>query len=122
MKDKVNKIKRRQKFRPFAPAILEEKAHEYFDMPVDQSRFMQYAFNNKTYKLPATTHADGTSRVQTVCNDSDSHLRKLLELWYDETGCPALLNTSMNVKGQPIVNDVVDTLNFMNVYNISVNE
>ena len=121
MKDKVNEIKRRQKFRPFAPAILQEYAHEYFEMPVDQSRFMQYAFNNKTDKLPATVHVDGTSRVQTVPM-GDTHLRTILDMWYKETGCPALLNTSMNIKGQPIVNDAQDALDFMNRYNVSVNE
>lgn len=121
MRDRVNKIKRRQKFRPFAPVILEEYAHEYFEMPVDQSRFMQYAFNNKTNKLPATMHVDGTSRVQTVPEDA-SHIRRILHMWYKETGCPALLNTSMNIKGQPIVNNAQDALDFMNMYNVSVNE
>lgn len=121
MKDRVNKIKRRQKFRPFAPVILEEHVHEYFKMPVDQSRFMQYAFDNKTSMLPATMHVDGTSRVQTVPKD-DTHIRKVLEMWYKETGCPVLLNTSMNIKGQPIVNDAHDALRFMDMYNVSVNE
>lgn len=121
MKDKVNEIKRRQKFRPFAPVILEEYVHKYFEMPVDKSRFMQYAFNNKTDKLPATIHVDGTSRVQTVSLE-DSHIRTLLDMWYIETGCPALLNTSMNIKGQPIVNDAHDALRFMDMYNVSVNE
>jgi carbamoyltransferase len=122
IKDVVNNIKQRQQFRPFAPAILEELVHEYFEMPLgwDNSRYMQVVARCKyPEKYPAIIHKDGTSRVQTVPNDN-SPFRKLLELWYAKTGCPMLLNTSLNIKGQPMVNNHDDASNFSNCYNIVV--
>jgi carbamoyltransferase len=68
---------------------------------------------------PAIIHRDGTSRVQTVPNDG-SPFRRLLEAWYKETGCPMLLNTSLNIKGQPMVNDHADALNFEHQYGVKV--
>lgn len=119
VKERVNEIKRRQQFRPFAPAVLEEYADEYFDLP-GPSPFMQYAVPcKKTKELPGIVHADGTSRVQTVPRDG-SGFRRLLEAWYNETGCPVLLNTSLNIKGQPIVNDKDDARAFQKYYNVPV--
>ena len=92
IKDRVNEIKRRQKFRPFAPAVLEEHASTYFDGPTGP--FMQYTATCKDPGLPAIVHGDGTSRVQTVSSNQSVGFRKLLERWYEETGCPMLLNTS----------------------------
>lgn len=121
MKDKVNEIKRRQTFRPFAPAILEECAHEYFDIPKNSSPYMSYVYKCKKPELiPACVHADGTARVQTVPWNSPSILRKILEYWYDMTGCPVLLNTSLNIKGQPMVNTWEDALDFQKHYNVIV--
>lgn len=54
---------------------------------------------------PAIVHVDGTSRVQTVSKEDNPEFRELLEMWYKETGCPMLLNTSLNIKGEPILND-----------------
>ena len=122
IKDKVNAIKQRQEFRPFAPAILEEVCNDYFDMPCgwDNSRYMQVVARCRHPQLfPAIVHKDGTSRVQTVPNDG-SPFRKLLELWYAETGCPMLLNTSLNIKGQPMVNDHADAKNFERHYGVKV--
>jgi carbamoyltransferase len=68
---------------------------------------------------PAIVHRDGTSRVQTVPNDG-SPFRKLLELWYDRTGCPMLLNTSLNIKGKPMVNDLADSKDFERQYGVKV--
>ena len=122
IKDKVNEIKRRQKFRPFAPIILEEYADTYFDMPngFDNSRYMQVIARCRLPDLfPAIVHYDGTSRVQTVPNDG-SGIRELLEKWYVLTGCPMLLNTSLNVRGEPMVNDRLDADRFEKLYNISV--
>lgn len=119
-KDTVNEIKKRQKFRPFAPAVLEEHADEYFELRGRTSRFMQYAPLCRTpHALPAVIHADGTSRVQTVPNNGTG-FRKLLEAWYEETGCPVLLNTSLNIKGKPMVNDSLDAEAFRNHYDIPV--
>lgn len=122
IKDKVNEIKRRQQFRPFAPVILEEYANKYFDMPkgFKTSPYMQVtAPCLDPENFPAIVHADGTSRVQTVPNDG-SGIRKLLEKWYATTGCPMLLNTSLNIRGEPMVNDRADADRFEKLYGIKV--
>jgi carbamoyltransferase len=122
IKDKVNEIKRRQKFRPFAPIILEEYADTYFDMPrgFSNSRYMQTIARCRVPDLfPAIVHHDGTSRVQTVPNDG-SGIRELLEKWYLLTGCPMLLNTSLNIRGEPMVNDRNDADRFEIMYNVKV--
>lgn len=122
IKDKVNEIKRRQKFRPFAPIILEEHVNDYFDMPHnwDDSRYMQVIATCRHPDLfPAIVHFDGTSRVQTVPKDG-SGIRKLLEQWYQETGCPMLLNTSLNIRGEPMVNDRDDADRFEKLYGVKV--
>jgi carbamoyltransferase len=122
IKDKVNEIKRRQKFRPFAPVVLEELADMYFDMPSgwSDSRYMQSVATCRYPDLfPAIVHADRTSRVQTVPKDG-SGIRKLLEKWYALTGCPMLLNTSLNIRGEPMVNDRSDADRFEIMYGITV--
>ena len=123
IKDKVNKIKRRQEFRPFAPVILEELVDEYFDMPVGfkTSPYMQVvAYCRHPDKFPAIIHADKTSRVQTVDKDCTSGIRQLLEAWYEWTGCPMLLNTSLNIRGEPMVNDRADADRFEQLYGVRV--
>lgn len=123
IKDRMNEIKRRQKFRPFAPMILEEDVHDYFEMPenVTQSPYMQFVAKCKFPEdLPAIIHKDGTSRVQTVNEQQHPELYKLLKAFKDETGCPILVNTSLNIKGMPIVNDVSDAQAFQNHYGINV--
>ena len=122
IKDKVNEIKRRQKFRPFAPVILEEYADMYFDMPrgFNNSRYMQVIARCRHPDLfPAIVHHDGTSRVQTVPKDG-SGIRELLEKWYVLTGCPMLLNTSLNIRGEPMVNDREDADRFEQLYGVKV--
>ena len=122
IKNQVNAIKRRQQFRPFAPAILEECTSTYFDMPkgFTNSRYMQSVANCRSPDLfPAIVHHDGTSRVQTVPADG-SGLRLLLEKWYATTGCPMLLNTSLNIRGEPMVNDRVDADRFELLYGVKV--
>jgi carbamoyltransferase len=122
IKDAVNMIKRRQKFRPFAPIILEEFADEYFEMPKGfaTSRYMQTTAKClRTDEFPAIIHVDGTSRVQTVPRDG-SGIRELLCLWYTWTGCPMLLNTSLNVRGEPMVNDRADADRFEQLYGVKV--
>ena len=119
IKHRVNEIKKRQQFRPFAPAILEEHAAEYFDGPV--SSYMQYtAVCRFPERFPAIVHKDGTSRVQTVSKTDRSGFRQLLEQWYAETGCPMLLNTSLNIKGRPMVNTWNDGQQFAKYYNVKV--
>ena len=122
IKDQVNEIKRRQQFRPFAPVILEELAHQYFDMPQGwaRSRYMQsVAHCRSPERFPAIVHYDGTSRVQTVPRDG-SGMRELLEKWYVMTGCPMLLNTSLNIRGEPMVNDRADADRFQALYGVKV--
>ncbi len=120
IKDRVNEIKQRQKFRPFAPAILAELADDYFDIPSGSSPYMQMVARCRNPELfPAVVHADGTSRVQTVAADG-SPFRRLLELWYKQTGCPMLLNTSLNVRGKPMVNDHKDALAWEREYKIPI--
>ena len=123
IKHRVNEIKRRQQFRPFAPVILEEYVHEYFNMPMgfSTSPYMQVvAYCKEPKKFPAIIHADGTSRVQTVGKDCKSGIRQLLEAWHVWTGCPMLLNTSLNIRGEPMVNDRADADRFEKLYNIKV--
>lgn len=122
IKDQVNAIKRRQKFRPFAPVILEELARDYFSFPSgwDHSRYMQVIADCRYPELyPAIVHADNTSRVQTVPKNG-SGIRRLLEAWYDKTGCPMLLNTSLNIRGEPMVNDRSDADRFEMLYGVKV--
>ena len=122
IKDQVNEIKRRQKFRPFAPVVLAEHVHELFDMPPGwhRSPYMQSVADCRRPDLyPAICHVDNTSRVQTVAADG-SGIRSLLEAWYARTGCPMLLNTSLNIRGEPMVNDRTDADRFEQLYKIKV--
>lgn len=117
VKRTVNQIKRRQNFRPFAPAILEEYADEYFEGPMNE--YMQYVAQAK-HDYKSVTHIDGTARVQIVPKDSRSIIRPILEEWYEKTKCPMLLNTSLNIKGQPMVDTWEDALEFERKYNVKV--
>ena len=122
IKDRLNDIKKRQKFRPFAPVILEEHVHNYFDVwPGFTSPYMQFTANCvHPDKYPAIVHADGSSRVQTVNAEQHPGLYELLTRFHERTGCPMLVNTSLNIKGQPIVNDVHDAFEFTERYGIAV--
>jgi carbamoyltransferase len=122
IKDRVNRIKRRQAFRPFAPVILAEHCDEFFSMPSGFSRspYMQSVARCRwPDSFPAIVHHDGTSRVQTVGADG-SGIRRLLERWYELTGCPMLLNTSLNIRGEPMVNDRSDADRFEQLYGVRV--
>ncbi len=121
IKAQMNTIKNRQEFRPFAPSVLEEHAHEIFDMPTKKSQFMQYVAKCKyPEKYPAICHVDNTSRVQTVSKKDNPGYYKLIKEFYKETGCPMVLNTSLNIKGQPIVNDEEQREQFINKYGVKV--
>lgn len=132
------KIKFRESFRPFAPVVLEEVAGDYFEMS-GESPFMLRTVQVKGFKriensinvsssdlneisieneldkiyspLPSVTHLDGSARVQTINASSDSFLRILLEEFYSITKCPVLVNTSFNVRGEPIVGKPEEALN-----------
>jgi carbamoyltransferase len=107
-KDKVNKIKQREWWRPFGASVLEDKANQFFDIPI--SRHM--LFNSKVLYsgIPGVTHVDGTCRHQTVPNE-DSPIQWLLTYLELETGLPIVLNTSLNMKGKPICSTVKEAIN-----------
>ncbi|MCC9599986.1 carbamoyltransferase [Stieleria sp. JC731] len=105
------KIKFRESFRPFAPAVLASEAHRFFDLSEDTtSPYMLMVCNVKTDSLPATTHVDGSARVQTVNDVDNPSFAKLLKTFHQTTGCPVLINTSFNVRGEPIVGSPEDAL------------
>jgi carbamoyltransferase len=120
IKDEVNKIKKRELFRPFAPVVLEEYASKWFDMDFN-SPYMQYAVKClQPDKIPSVVHKDGTSRVQTVNAKQHPGLHQVLSNWYVLTGVPVLLNTSLNIKGQPLLNDINDIMEWEKTYNFNI--
>jgi carbamoyltransferase len=120
IKDKVNLIKQRELFRPFAPAVLAEHASKWFDIDFE-SPYMQYTVKClKPDKIPSVVHVDGTSRVQTVTKEQHYGLYRVLNKFYLQTGVPVLLNTSLNIKGQPLLNDTDDILEWQKVYNFDI--
>lgn len=120
-KARMNTIKKREQFRPFAPAVLAEHANTYFDMPVTESPYMQFVARcQHPDMLPGICHVDNTSRVQTVSYNDNLKFRELLEAWYSISGCPILMNTSLNIKGEPLVNNRADADKFQQLHNIPV--
>ena len=120
IKDKVNLIKQRENFRPFAPVIMEECAKEWFEMDFI-SPYMQYAVKCKKPDLiPSVVHVDGTSRVQTVNREQHRGLWRVLNKFYQQTGVPVLLNTSLNIKGQPLLNDKNDIIDWQDHYKYNI--
>ena len=118
MKDLVNtKIKFREPFRPFAPSVLAESAGEYFQVPETPDsmpdRFMLLVHpvrDDKRDVIPAVSHM-GTARIQTVHRDANPRYYDLIHRFGEATGVPVVLNTSFNVRGEPIVNTPGDALN-----------
>jgi carbamoyltransferase len=121
IKNEINKIKKRELFRPFAPVVLEEFAHEWFDMPTKSMPYMQYAVKCKKPEIvPSVVHKDGTSRIQTVNEKQHPGLHMLLRKFYWNTGVPLLLNTSLNIKGQPLLNDSKDAIDWQKYYRYNI--
>ena len=120
IKNKVNRIKQRELFRPFAPVVMAEHASKWFDMDFE-SPYMQYTVKClQPEKIPSVVHADGTSRVQTVTKEQHPGLYKVLNKFYLQTGVPILLNTSLNIKGQPLLNDEKDVLDWQAHYEYTI--
>jgi len=115
-KDIMNKVKNREYYRPFGASILSEYAKEYFDLDF-ANPYMLYVGVTQKDNLESITHVDGTCRVQTV---TTGHFRKLLQHFYELTGCPVLMNTSLNVSGKPIAGHISDAMNEFNSKNIDV--
>ncbi len=127
------KVKYRESFRPFAPSILKEDLTKWFDMSVDSPYMLLVAnitsdkkiemteqqkklfgidkLNIKRSEIPAVTHVDYSARVQTVSKDTNKHYYDLISKFKEKTGCPVLVNTSFNVRGEPIVNTPTDAFN-----------
>lgn len=114
MKDIINqKIKHREMFRPFAPSVLEEYVSEYFDLDIPSPYMLLVAKVKKPHIIPAVTHVDGTARIQTVSNITNKLYYDLIHEFFQLTQVPVLLNTSMNVRGEPIVNTVEEAFEMM---------
>jgi len=119
MKDIVNaKIKFREPYRPFAPSVLAECTEKYFELPNAAkhcpARYMLYVVpvrQDQQTTLPAITHVDGTGRLQTVFRDQSPRYYRLIERFGQATGVPVVLNTSFNLKGEPIVNTPSNAFN-----------
>ena len=127
------KVKYRESFRPFAPAILREDLSSYFDISTDspymllvaeinpsikiemtkneKSMFGINKLNIKKSTLPAITHVDYSARIQTVHKETNHKFYNLLKKFKEKTGCPVLINTSFNIRGEPIVCTVEDAYN-----------
>jgi carbamoyltransferase len=106
MKDVLNaRVKFREDFRPFAPAVLEERARDYFEMdgPSPYMLLTPRVRAEQAARIPSVTHVDGTARVQTVSKDSNPLFHRLIESFGTLTGVPIVINTSFNVRGEPIV-------------------
>ncbi len=127
------KVKYRESFRPFAPSILREDLSEWFDMNVDSPYMLLVAdinsnkkiemtkeqknlfgidkLNIKRSEIPAVTHVDYSARVQTVTKNTNKRYYDLISKFKEKTGCPVIVNTSFNVRGEPIVNTPTDAFN-----------
>lgn len=111
IRDRINEVvKRRELFRPFAPAVLADRAHLFFDLPYESPFMLETCAVRPNADLPAITHVDGSARVQTVDPISRHPFARLLRAFDHLTGCPVLLNTSFNLKDEPIVCTADDAL------------
>jgi carbamoyltransferase len=107
---KVNlKIKFRESFRPFAPTVLEDRVNEWFDLD-RESPYMLLVAPVKKDGIPAVTHVDRSARIQTIRRDQHPRYYDLIKRFADRTGCPVIINTSFNVRGEPIVCSPRDAL------------
>jgi carbamoyltransferase len=114
MKDILNKkIKHRESFRPFAPSIMEEYVSDYFEIDIPSPYMLMVAKVKQPEKIPAVTHVDGTGRLQSVSKNSNPLYYNLINEFYKITNVPVLINTSMNVMGEPIVNTPEQAYNML---------
>tara|TARA_B110001452_G_scaffold175662_1_gene147288 strand:- start:28 stop:543 length:516 start_codon:yes stop_codon:yes gene_type:complete len=127
------KVKYRESFRPFAPSVLKDDLGDWFDISVDSPYMLMVAninkdkiiemneeqkkffgidkLNVKRSEIPAVTHVDYSARIQTVHENTNEKYFKLIKKFKEKTGCPVIVNTSFNVRGEPIVNTPLDAFN-----------
>ncbi len=113
MKDHLNaKVKFREAFRPFAPSIIWERQQEYFDLDIPSPYMLMVSdiLKEKRHLIPSVTHVDGTGRLQTVMKELNPTFYKLIEKFNEITGVPIVLNTSFNIRGEPIVETPDDAI------------
>ena len=113
----VNKVKKREWYRPFAGSVLLEHAHEWFEMgTIKESPYMSFAIpvkENKKELIPSITHVDGTCRIQTITEKQNKNFYNLIKSFYEKTQVPILFNTSFNLAGEPLVETKEDALSTM---------
>jgi carbamoyltransferase len=109
---RVNEVKHRATWRPFAPAVLKEHSARYFEGAPANSPYMLFNARVKSKSLPAVTHVDGTSRIQTVTREN-GQFHSVIDNFYKMTGCPAVMNTSLNGPGEPIIETPLEALRFI---------
>lgn len=123
-KDIINKVKKREWFRPFGCSVLEEEADNWFDMQgLKNSPFMMYGVEclpNKKEIIPSIVHADNSCRIQTVNEKENKVLYNILKQFFKKTGVPILLNTSLNLAGFPLVETPEEALEMFNQSDIDV--
>jgi carbamoyltransferase len=111
MRDRINaSVKKRESFRPFAPSVLEEEQSRHFDLRHPSVFMLETCQVISPLPLPAITHVDGSARIHTVCAEDNPRFWRLIDAFRQRTGCPILLNTSFNLRGEPIVGSAVDAL------------
>ncbi len=111
MRDLINSmVKKRESFRPFAPSILREKVHEHFSIDYESPYMLETCQVVSDLDLPAITHVDGSGRLQTVTEKDNGRYSRLIEKFDEMSGCPLVLNTSFNMRGEPIVCSPIDAI------------
>jgi carbamoyltransferase len=111
MRDRVNSlVKMREAFRPFAPAVLESEVRDHFEIDHPSPFMLETCQVRSALSLPAITHVDNSARIQTVDDDSSPRFAALLREFHRRTGCPILLNSSFNLRGEPIVCSALDAI------------
>lgn len=121
MRDRINAlVKMREAFRPFAPAVLESEFQNHFNLDHVSPFMLETCDVISPIDLPAITHIDGSARIQTVNGDTNPRFAALLKEFYRRTDCPIILNTSFNMRGEPIVCNPVDAIRCFNRSQIDV--